>query len=59
MGLDGIAMCAAEEDFTLVDELGIEIVQDRQPWYDQIRGNELQQLFGEKQKHQFKHKRRH
>jgi hypothetical protein len=59
MGLDGLALCAAKEDFTLIDELNIDMSEYRVPWFDQIRGRELKQLFGEQNEHQvFEKKKR-
>lgn len=47
IGLDGLALCAAKEDFTLADELNININEYQRPWFDQFRGRDMQQLFGE------------
>ena len=41
MGLDGFALCAAPEDFSLVDELNIDMSEYKVPWFEQIRGREL------------------
>ncbi len=54
MGLDGFALCAAPEDFSLVDELNIDMSEYKVPWFEQIRGRELQQLFGEQKIQEFK-----
>ena len=54
MGFDGFALCAAQEDFSLVDELNIDMSEYRVPWFDQMRGRELQQLFGERSEQEFK-----
>lgn len=58
MGLDGFALCAAQEDFSLVDELNIDMSEYRVPWFDQIRGREIKQLFGEQHELEFKQRRR-
>lgn len=57
MGLDGFALCAAPEDFTLVDELNIDMSEYKVPWFEQIRGRELQQLFGEQNIQEFKQRK--
>lgn len=54
MGLDGFAFCAAQEDFSLIDELNIDMSEYRVPWFDQIRGREIQKLFGEQNEQEFK-----
>jgi hypothetical protein len=41
MGLDGLALCAAPEDFSLVDELNIDMSEYKVPWFEKIRGREL------------------
>jgi hypothetical protein len=47
MGLDGLALCSSKEDFTLIEELNIDMSEYRVPWFENIRGRELKQLFGE------------
>jgi hypothetical protein len=38
IGLDGIAFCANEDDYTLDQELNFELVtKPEAPWYDQLR----------------------
>ena len=59
MGLDGFAMCGATEDLTFIDELNIDESAYRLPWFDQMRGSELQQLFGEKKHRVFNKKPKH
>ena len=61
MGLDGFAMCSRAEDLTFIDELNIDESAYRLPWFDQIRGSELNNLFGEKKDRVFpkKHKQRY
>ena len=58
IGLDGLALCAAKEDFTLINELNIDMSEYRVPWFENIRGRELKQLFGEHNDLQFNKKKR-
>jgi hypothetical protein len=38
IGIDGIALCSNEEDFTLNDELNFGLVrQPTGPWYEQLK----------------------
>lgn len=57
-GLDGLALCAAKEDFSLIDELNIDMSEYRVPWFDNIRGREMKQLFGEQHELDFRKKKR-
>ena len=34
IGLDGLAFCAAQEDFTLANELNINFNEYERPWFD-------------------------
>ena len=48
IGIDGIALCSGEEDFTLDNELNFGLVrQPTKPWYEQLKGQQLQDLFNE------------
>lgn len=47
MGLDGLALCGAVEDFTFLDELNFEGLDTNEAWYDQMKGSEMKMLFNE------------
>ncbi len=48
IGLDGLALCAAKEDFTLFNELNIDFSEYQDvPWFDRLGGREIPQLFNE------------
>jgi hypothetical protein len=48
IGLDGIAFCTNEDDYTLDKELNFELVtKPEAPWYDQLREKQLVNLFNE------------
>lgn len=48
MGLDGLALCGNEEDFTLQEELNTEILTQERPWYEELKDNQLNYLFTER-----------
>ena len=42
IGLDGLALCAAKEDFTLFNELNIDFSEYQDvPWFDRLGGGEI------------------
>jgi hypothetical protein len=48
IGIDGIALCSNEEDFTLDNELNFGLVrQPTGPWYEQLKEQQLTDLFNE------------
>ena len=50
MGIDGLAMCAPEGDFTLGNELNFDILTKQQePWYNCLKEKHIENLFNESQ----------
>lgn len=48
MGIDGIALCASEEDFTVSNDLNLNLLTNQQePWYNCIKEKQLENLFSE------------
>ena len=48
MGINGLAMCAPEGDFTLGNELNFDILTKQQePWYNCIKEKHIENLFNE------------
>ena len=40
IGVDGLAVCADQNDLSLFDEYNFEGLMN-EPWYEQMKGNEL------------------
>ncbi len=46
IGLDGIALCSNEEDFTLDKDLNFQLLREpSEPWYEVLKDQSIKNLF--------------